>query len=40
MDYDVIYIGPGTWNNEKMVLKDLMKYKKENQDGVYIWQKK
>ena len=28
-EYDVIYIGPGTWNNEKMVLKDLMKYKKE-----------
>ena len=28
-EYDVIYIGPGTWNNEKMVLKDLMKYKKD-----------
>lgn len=28
-DYDVIYIGPGTWNNEQIVLKDLLKYKKD-----------
>ena len=27
--YDIFYIGPGTWNNEKLVLKDLLKYKKE-----------
>lgn len=28
-DYDIFYIGPGTWNNEKMVLKNLLKYKNE-----------
>ncbi len=27
--YDLIYIGPGTYNNQKIVIKDLMKYKKE-----------
>lgn len=27
--YDLIYIGPGTYNNQKLVLKDLLKYKKE-----------
>ena len=26
--YDLIYLGPGTYDNQKIVLKDLIKYKK------------
>lgn len=28
-DYDLFYIGPGTNDNQKLVLKDLLKYQKE-----------
>lgn len=28
-DYDLFYIGPGTENNQKLILKDLLKYQKE-----------
>lgn len=28
-NYDMIYIGPGTYNNQQLVLKDILKYKKE-----------
>lgn len=27
--YDMLYIGPGTYDNEQLVLKDFIKYKKE-----------
>lgn len=27
--YDLIYIGPGTYNNQKLVIKDLLQYKKQ-----------
>lgn len=32
--YDFIYIGPGTEHNQKLVLKDLLKYKKQIQDAI------
>ena len=28
-DYDLFYIGPGTENNQNLILKDLLKYQKE-----------
>lgn len=28
-DYDLFYIGPGTENNKNLILKDVLKYKKE-----------
>ena len=39
-DYDIVYIGSGTENNQKIVLNHLLKYKKDIEDaiekGVYI----
>ena len=26
--YDLIYLGPGTYDNQKIIIKDLMKYQK------------
>lgn len=28
-NYDMLYIGPGTYNNQQLVLKDILRYKKE-----------
>ncbi len=32
-DFDIIYIGPGTYNNEKIVLRNIMKYKKDIEEA-------
>ena len=33
-DYDVVYIGSGTENNQKIVLNHLLKYKKDIEDAI------
>ena len=33
-DFDIIYIGPGTYNNEKIVLKNILKYKNDIQKAI------